>query len=276
MVYLFISLDHSSSDSVGPISNPNQEQAMYAMTEAAPPCRRLGHIRYFHGLASQAGHYREDEPAFPLAGIHVPGKHGFNHALQPIQASTGGPGKPPESGGTGGGGGGGSAGNSGGGSGSGGPRDLAKPVNYGETGGGTDQDGNSQAGANGGVVGAHGGTDAAAGATPAGTAGSLERAPDMPESGNNTRQAETARESNAPLSPPGRDQSKPDSPLFGDKADAAAASADGGGSPAAGAGAAGATGLGEVASADNTRNDASTTGGTGITGGGGSSDAGRR
>jgi hypothetical protein len=278
MVYLFISLDHSSPDSVGPISNHNQEQAMYAMTEAALPCRRLGHIGYFHGLAGQAGGYREVEPAFPSPGIHVPGQHGLNHAHRPIQASTGGPGKPPESGGASGtgGAGGGDAGNSGGGSGSGGPRDLAKPVNYGGTGGGTDEDGNSQAGTNAGVVGAHGGTDAAAGATPAGTAGSLERAPDVPDTGKNSRQGGAAGESNAPLSPPGRDQSKPDSPLFGDKADAAAAPADGGGSPAAGAGGAGATGLGEVASADNTRNDASTTGGTGITGGGGSSDAGRR
>ena len=245
---------------------------MYAMTEVPSPRSRLGQIGHYHGLAGQAGHYWGNESGFPSIGIHVPGKHGLNHAPRRIEASTRGPGKPPEAGGTGGGGG---AGNPGGGSGSGGPRDQAKPVNYGETGGGTSEDSNPQAGANAGVVGAHGGTDAAAGATPAGTAGTLERAPGGPESGKDKQQAESARATNAPLSPPGRDQSKPDSPLFGDKADAPA-SADGGGSPAAGAAAAGATGLGEVASADNTRNDASTTGGTGITGDGGSSDAGRR
>jgi hypothetical protein len=249
---------------------------MDVMRETVRSGRQPESIWHYRDLADQASLYQLREPAFQPGGIQIPDRRRANKTVRRILFSTGGPGKPPEGSGSGGSSGssGGGSGNSGDGSKPKGPRDLATPVEYGETGGGTGADSNSQPSANAGVVGAHGGTDAAAGATPAGTAGSMERAPAGSDTGNNTGQAKAADKSGAPLSPPGRDQRKPDSPIFGDKSDAAAPATDAAASPAAGAGVAGGTGLGEAARADNTRNDTSTTGATGVTGSG-TSDAGR-
>jgi hypothetical protein len=163
----------------------------------------------------------------------------------PIHASAGMPSGGNAGGGSAGGGNAGGAGSNGGNDGSGKPRGSGLPpqpvpADYGETGGGTGQAGNSQAGANAAVAGATGGTDAAAGATPAGTSGSLERAPVPPGQGSNPDQAQRAHASDRPST---KDAPPP---------------AQGGGSPAAGAAAAGGTGLGEAARGDTTRTDSST------------------
>jgi hypothetical protein len=116
---------------------------MYTMTEAVLQGRQLRHGRHYRDMAGQPRLHHEGQVAGRADNIRVPGRHGVNDSAPRIFASTGGPGKPPEGGGAGGpggpggSGGSGGSGNAGGGPKPGGPRDLAHPVDYGETGGGT-------------------------------------------------------------------------------------------------------------------------------------------